>query len=97
GWDEDRSTPNPTSAPGGDRRELLGDPTTHQVVGEELDQERGLVGGETRGGDLADAEAVFQLGDQWLNAGAVVVDAGEIVDVAVVVVGDEELDREVEP
>jgi hypothetical protein len=39
---------------------------------------------------------VLQFGDQRLDAGAVVVDASKVVDVAVEVVGDEELDGEVE-
>ena len=69
------------------------DPPAHQVVGEELEQERGFVGVEVGGGGLADAEGVLEFCNERLDAGAVVVEAGEVVDVAEPIAGDVDVDR----
>ncbi len=47
------------------------DPPTHQVVGEELEQERGFVGVEVGGGGPADAEGVLEFCNERLDASAV--------------------------
>src|ERR1700676_1079965 len=52
------------------------DPAAQQVEGQDLEQERRFVGVEGVGGDFADAKAAFELADDRLDAGAVVVAAG---------------------
>src|SRR5580658_9459120 len=71
-------------------------PATQQIEGEDLEQERGLVGVERIGGNLADAEAALQFGDERFDAGAIVVATTELVGVVDEVVGDEDVDRVVE-
>src|SRR5580658_10025467 len=71
-------------------------PATQQIEGEDLEQERGLVGVERIGGNLADAEAALQFGDERFDGGAIVVATTELVGVVDEVVGDEDVDRVVE-
>ena len=75
---------------------MTGHPAAHQVVGEQLEQERRFFRVEVGGRGLADAESVLELGDERLDACAVVVKARELVEVAVPIARDVDVDRVVE-
>ncbi len=80
-------------APVSDGGRLLLHPTSEQVEGEELEQERGLVGVEGFGGDFSDGESALELSDDGLDACAPVVATCEVVGVVGMVVGDVEVRR----
>lgn len=96
GWDEDCSATNPARAPGEKNGKLGVYPATEEVVGEQLDEERGLVSVKVGARCFTDSEPVFELADEWLNAGARIVAASKLVDVAEAVVGHKELNGKVE-
>jgi hypothetical protein len=61
----------------------------HYVVGEELEQEKGVIGVEVVAGDLADAPAVLQLSNRRFDLSASVVFECDLVGIGEPVVGDE--------
>ncbi|MFT3771447.1 MAG: hypothetical protein QM820_39030 [Minicystis sp.] len=64
-------------------------------MGEHLKQEVGVVGGEAVRRAVGDAPRALELGDQRLDAGALVVVPGDVVGV-IGAVGEEHLDRPVD-
>src|SRR5690606_19892835 len=95
--DADEQPPDPGGAPGTHRGTAGEHPPPQEVECEDLDEEGGLVGVETAGGDAPDREVLFELSNGALDRGARVVAQGEVVGIAVKIVGDEELHGVVDP
>jgi len=68
GDDKERAT-DPRHAPGGERRGDGYDVATQEIVGQQFEEERGVIGGEVGRRDLADAPGALEVGDERLDAG----------------------------
>ena len=95
-WDANHRAPNPRRAPALKLRQVRLDMSMQQVVSEQLDLHGGGVGVEAGAGMLADPPGGLPLGDERLDAGALVVLPGQCIPVRVHVVGQVDLHRPVE-